>query len=205
MLPVKKARSIKAAPSRVSKSISKRHKDRKKAKPIAKRQKDPNDRKESKWGKVKKYVPKPAQVKWSLSRRKHIKEHHEHEGKKLRSRLYTKLDGFKAQAKRRYIKLIGHSYRLIIIADADYGMSNPAIADESAYNLQYWTVPVMRTRKESKEELIELLRRGEEVVSEFASFEVLKVIRLEFHSNKDGSYAVTEHASRTPAFKYWRP
>jgi hypothetical protein len=190
---VKKARSTKTAPSRV------------RPKPLGKAQRDPNWKKKSKWGKVKKYVAKPSQINWKLARRKKIQERHEHEGKSLRSRLYTKLDQFKKEAKRSTVKNIGHAYRIIILADADFGMSNPAIADEAAFNLQYWTTTVVRTREESKDELIDLLRRAEEQVSDFASFEVLKVIRLQFHVNKDGSYSVTEHASRTPAFKLWRP
>ena len=207
--PVKKARSNKAAPSRVSKvkfapRITKAIPAKPKKK-LAKAQKDPNWKKESKWGKVKKYVAKPSQVKWTLSRRKRLQEHHIHEGRKLRNRLYNKLDEFKKDRPRRFVKNVGYAYRLIVLADAEYGMSNPAIADESAFNLQYWTTPVMRTKEESKAELIDLLRRAEEQVSDFASFEVLKVIKLEFKANKDGSYAITEKASKVPSFKLWRP
>lgn len=197
---LRKARSTKAAPSRVSKSKLKSKKPSK----LSKAQNDPNWKKQSKWGKVKKYLPQPAQVKWKLARRKRIPERHEHDGKKLRSRLYNKLDVFKKQRRRMYTKTIGHAYRLVVLADADFGVSNPAISDESAFNLQYWTTQVVPTRAESMTELIDLLRRAEEVVTECASFEVLRVIRLEFHANKDGSYAVTEHRSKTPAFKKWR-
>lgn len=192
--PFKKPRSKKkSAASRVSK------------KSIAKAQIDPNWRKKSKWGKVKKYLSEPAQIKWKPARRKHIQERFNYDGKRLRTRLYYKLDEFKNTRKRMYTKTVGYAYRLIVLCDADFGMSNPAISDESAYNLQYWTTTVVSTKRESREELIELLRRAEEVVTEFASFEVLRVFRLEFHANKDGSYAVTEHRSRVPSFKKWRP
>ena len=195
--PLKKPRSRKGAASRVLKKSKKQS--------LAKAQNGPNWKKQSKWGKTKKYLPEPAQVDWKIHRRKRIKERFEHEGKKLRSRLYYKLDEFKNTRKRKYTKTVGHAYRLVILADADFGMSNPSISDEAAYNLQYWTTSVVRTRKESREEIIELLRRAEEVVTEFASFEVLRVIRLEFHANKDGSYAVTEYKSKVPSFKKWRP
>ena len=192
-----KGHGPKGAASRVSK---KSHR----LKSLRKAQNDPNWKKQSKWGKVKKYVARPAQINWKLAKRKKIVERHKHEGKSLRSRLYNKLDEFK-KSSGPTVKNIGHAYRLVILADAEYGMSNPAIADEAAYNLQYWTTTVTRTREESREELLDLLRRAEEQVSDFASFEVIKVIRLLFHVNKDGSYAITEHTSKTPEFKLLRP
>lgn len=192
---IKKARVSKRGLSRV-KSKKRKHPT------LAKLQQDPTWKKKSK--KVK-WKQRPALVSFKpKKRRKAIPEHFKLGKKRLRARLYFKLDEF-AKRKKRKTSTVGYSMKAIILADADFGMSNPAIDSSADFNLQYWTTPVCATKAEAREALITMFRDAMDFVEEYASFEVLKCFLLTFHMTKKGTYSVKESGYRTPADKYWRP